>query len=198
MEDPMLDQLEKLQIDLSGFREAVDRIFSPTLITPESWQACFQEILISASKLYLDYLLVMKNLSAMEIASSKSSSTGHLRVDTLRERNLRERLKHELQSSHSWNHFRPQNPFSGLTGLHTTQDYTDRLTLHLPEIYEETFRVEAYTKTFLANHDGPTLARLAVGLQHLGRNHIAFVLQPLEWVADEGSWDESLVGARDS
>jgi hypothetical protein len=143
-------------------------------------------------QLYLDYLLVMKNLPAMENVSSKGGS-GRVRVDALREKNLREKLQQELASSSCWNHhFNPENSFSELTGLRSRRDYTDRLTLHLPEIYEESFRVEACAKDFLVSHDGSTLAQLVAGLQHLGRNHISFVLQGLEWVADEDSWEESV------
>lgn len=190
----MNNQLEKLQLDLVSYREAVDKIFSSALTKPTDWQQCFREILICASQLYLDYLLVMKNLPAMEAVSAEGDG-GRVRVDTLREKTLREKLQQRLESSASWvHHFKPENSFSELTGLRSRRDYTDKFTLHLPEIYEESFRVEACTKDFMATHDGSALAQLVVGLQHLGRNHISFVLQALEWAADEDSWEESLAG----
>lgn len=185
----MNSQLEKLQLDLVSYRKAVDNIFSSALAKPTDWQQCLKEILICASQLYLDYLLVMKNIPAMEAVSSKGVS-GLVRVDTLREKTLREKLQQELESSACWSrHFQPENSFSESTGLRSRRDYTDKFTLHLPEIYEESFRVEACTKDFLASHDGSALAQLVVGLQHLGRNHISFVIQPLEWAADEDSWE---------
>lgn len=194
----MFDQLEKLQVDLGGYREAVDQIFSPALTTSKGWQACISEILIWTAQLYLDYLLIMKNLPAIEAVLSKGDG-GRVRVDTLREKTLREKLQQRLESSTCWSrHFKPENSFSELTGLRSRRDYTDRLTLHLPEIYEESFRVEACTKNFLTSHDGSALAQLVVGLQHLGRNHISFVLQALEWVADEDSWEESLAAPKAS
>ena len=187
----MNNQLEKLQLDLVSYREAVDNVFSLAIAKPLDWQQCFREILICASQLYLDYLLVIKNLPAMEAVSSNDVS-GLIRTDTLREKTLREELQQKLESSTCWTHdFKPENSFSEWTGLRSRRDYTDKLTLHLPEIYEESFRVEACTKDFLASHDGSALAQLVVGLQHLGRNHIGFVLQALEWAADEGSWVES-------
>jgi hypothetical protein len=189
----MLDQLEKLQSDLVSYREAVDQIVSSTLTTPRDWQQRLLEVLVCASQLYLDYLLVVRNLSALEAVASKGGGSDRVRADALRERTLREKLKHELESSPSWNHFWPENPFSELTGLRSLQDYTDKFTLHLPEIYEETFRAEACTKDFLTNRHASALAQLVVALQHLGRNHIGFVLQALEWASDEGSWEESLV-----
>ena len=183
--------LEKLQLDLVSYRAAVDKVFSLAIAKPADWQQGLREILICASQLYLDYLLVIKNLPAMEAISSNDDS-GLIRADTLREKILREKLQQTLESSTCWNHdFKPENSFSELTGLWSRRDYTDKLTLHLPEIYEESFRVEACTKDFLASHDGSALAQLVVGLQHLGRNHIGFVLQALEWAADEDSWVES-------
>src|SRR5215471_6966626 len=108
----MNNQLEKLQLDLVSYREAVDKIFSPALTKPTDWQQCFREILICASQLYLDYLLVMKNLPAMEAISSKGSAD-LIRVDTFREKTLREKLQKELESSTCWSHdFKPENPFS--------------------------------------------------------------------------------------
>jgi len=189
----MNNQLEKLQLDLVSYREAVDKIFSPALTKPTDGQQCFREILICASQLYLDYLLVMKNLPAMEAVSSKGVSGRVRGVDTFRQNTLRERLKKRLESSACWSRdFQAENAFSELTGLRSRRDYIDRFRLHLPEIYEESFRVEACTKDFLASHDGSALAQLVVGLQHLGRNHISFVLQALEWAADEDSWEEPL------
>lgn len=189
----MFDQLEKLQVDLGGYREAVDQIFSPALTTSKKWQACFSEILICTARLYLDYLLVMKGVDELESFVSRSGDGGEAPTDSVREMKLRADLKRTLESSNGWPGFIPQNSFSNLTGFRTLRDYADSFTLHLPEIYEETFRVEACTKSFLANHNGTALAQLSVGLQHLGKNHASFVLQPLEWAADEGSWDESLV-----
>lgn len=185
----MNNQLDNLQDDLMGYRQALDQLFSSKLTTPKGWQECFSEILICVVRLYLDYLLVMKNVPGMEVVSSKDNSA-LIQCDLLREKALREKLQQMLESSTCWvHHFEPDNPFSELTGLRSRRDYTDRLTLHLPEIYEESFRVEACTKVFKASHDGSALAQLVVGLQHLGRNHVSFVLQALESVADEDSWN---------
>lgn len=82
----MNNQLEKLQLDLASYREAVANIFSSGLASPAKWQQCFREIVIRASQLYLDYLLVMKSLPAMEAVSSKGGS-GFERAQTRRHRN---------------------------------------------------------------------------------------------------------------
>jgi hypothetical protein len=64
----------------------------------------------------------------------------------------------------------------------------DSFALHLPEIYEASFRVESYARAFQKSQSSTALASLGVGLQHLGRNHISFVRFALEWAADESSW----------
>jgi hypothetical protein len=188
----MNNELEKLELDLASYREAVDRIFSSAPAKPADWQQCLREILICASQLYLDYLIAIKNLPSMEAVSSKGNSD-RIRGVMLREReeDLRERLLRELEFSACWKRqFKPENAFSELTGLRSRRDYIDKLTLHLPEIYEESFRVEACAKDFIASRTGSALAQLAIRLQHLSRNHISFVLQALEWAADEDSWEE--------
>lgn len=185
----MNNQLQKLQLDLVNYRDAVNRILYATLTTPTDWQQCFREILICVLQLYLDYLFVTKNMSSTDDITSKDDS-GRQRLDTKQERTLRKRLKQKLESSDCWRlQFNSKNTFSVLTGLHNLQDYTEKFTLHLPEIYVESLRVEACAKGFSANQDGSALAQLVIGLQHIGRNHIGFVLQALEWAADEDSWE---------
>jgi len=188
----MYNELEKLQMDLVRYREAVDHVFTSTLATPRDWQKWLLKISISASQLYVDYLLVVEHMPELEAVASKRGAVDLVQSNNLREQSVRERLRQKLETSPCWTMFRPENPFSELTGLRSLQDYTDKLTLHLPEIYEETFGVEVCVKSFLANHNSSALAQTFIGLQHLGRNHIAFVLQALEWAADEGSWEESL------
>jgi hypothetical protein len=69
------------------------------------------------------------------------------------------------------------------------EDYLNVFLLHLPEIYEETLRIEALVKAFRKNLDKAVLTRLEVSLEHMARNHISFVRFALEWAADESSWE---------
>lgn len=184
------DQLRKLVSNLASYREAVDRLLSPDVPDGRKWREQLFDILISVAQLYLDYLLLIRELPAIE-AASKASVQEVLRANTGREARLRKRLKDRLESVPHWNHFDPQNAFSELTGLRTRQDYINRFVLHLPEIYEESLRVEDRTKAFLTDLGHSSLMELAVGMEHIGRNHISFVLQALEWAVDDGSWDES-------
>jgi hypothetical protein len=98
----MYKQLEKLQIDLLSYREAVDQIFLSVPDVPLEWRRCLSEILICTTQLYLDYLLVMKKLSKMEAVSAKSGGSIQVQMNLARERNLREKLKHVLALSPSW------------------------------------------------------------------------------------------------
>jgi hypothetical protein len=186
----MGNQLENLRLDLVNYRQAVDQIFIGALTAPRDWQQRFREILSCSLQLYLDYLLVVRDLPTFESISSKGSVNDRVRADAIRERSLRERLKQKLESSTCWSYFNPKNSFSELTGLCSLKDYWDKFTLHLPEIYEETFRVEACVKDFLARRDESSLAQIVIGLQHLGRNHISFLLQALEWASDDNSWED--------
>jgi hypothetical protein len=110
-------------------------------------------------------------------------------TDLERERKLRNELREKFSSPESWPGFQPQNAFSELTGLHTLKDYSDRLSLHLSEAYEESFRIEICAKEFLGSHSSSALAQLSVGLNHMGQHHISFVLQVLEFAANPGAWE---------
>ncbi|MBB5056346.1 hypothetical protein HDF16_001015 [Granulicella aggregans] len=191
-----LAELENLQLAAVRYRSAVDHIFSPSLTTSENWRACLAGILVSTTRLYLGYLLVAEGLEELEALVSKKRIRKSFPTDTVREMKLRAELGRKLELPTSWPGFIPYNPFSDITRLRTLKDYTASFTLHLPEIYEETFRIEACAKSFLADRNSSVLAQLLVGLQHLGRNHASFVLPALEWAADEGSWDKLVEGTR--
>lgn len=184
----MLNRLETLQVDVVQYRQAVDKIFSLSLMTSDRWQACFKEILLCTARLYLDYLLITNDMPELEGLCGKATANRSVSTDWRREKKLREELTLRLGSS-EWPGFVPENAFSDLTGFGTVQDYANSFTLHLPEIYEETFRIEACLRSFLSHRDSASLSQLSVGLQHLGRHHVSFVLQPLEWVAEDGSWE---------
>jgi len=130
----------------------------------------------------------VKDAPAYEIRQTKISRQKLPAADIHREKDLRERFHRALESSPHWKYFVPENPFSDHTGLRTLDDYLNGFKHHLPEIYEETFRIESCIKIFLENRSDAVLAHLLVSLQHMGRNHISFVQQTLEWAAEDISW----------
>ncbi len=182
--------LDRLVIDLNAYRVSMNRVFSRKLSRSRDCRGYFRELLISASQLYLDYLLLLNRLPKFEKESVSTSGGRPVGADTRREAPLRERLRKRLESLPCWSCFRPANPFSELTGLNTLADYIDAFALHLPEVYEETSRVEAAATIFRDRRSDSALADLIVGLQHMGRHHITFVHFALEWAADEGSWTD--------
>ncbi|MFZ0662946.1 MAG: hypothetical protein WAM66_09665 [Acidobacteriaceae bacterium] len=122
----MHDLLKKILSDTSDYRESVDKIFS-VASSPEGLHQCFSDILIRVSELYLDYRLFLKALPELEADSIEDSNYSIFSGNIRREMALRERLRKELESSHQWTLFRPNVPFSKLTGLRTSQDYLNNL-----------------------------------------------------------------------
>lgn len=183
-------QFDKLTLDLAGYRATVNRAFSRKLSRPRDCRRYFLEILLSTSQLYLDYVLVLANLTKLERISSAQFRAKPVDADIKRETLLRERFRQRIESLSCWSLFEPENAFSKLTGLRTLKDYFDSLSLHLPEIYEETFRAERYAKMFRKRQDTSALTGLLVALQHIGRHHISYVRFALEWTTDECSWRE--------
>lgn len=88
----------------------------------------------------------------------------------------------------AWDCFCTQNAFSPSSGLWTRRDYLENLSLHLPEIYEETIRTEENTRIFLSTRSRRALSDATVGMQHLAVHHISFAIQALQWMAEESSW----------
>ena len=186
--ESMSEQLQNLILDLVYYRKTLVQIFSKPAKTPTDLRQYFFDLLVCTSQLYLDYLLVLKDSTSYETKKTKFPRKKFPVADIHHEKDLRERFRRALESSPHWEHFIPENPFADETGLHTLDDYLHRFTLHLPEIYEETFRIETDLKIFLENLSDEVLAHLLVSLQHMGRNHISFVLQTLEWAAEDISW----------
>jgi hypothetical protein len=184
----MYSQLEGLIPDLANYRESLDRIFSDSIREPEDCRRYFFDLLISVSQLYLDYLLLTKESPFFVTVQAETAIQSRPKVDIQREAILRRQLRNQLESWPFWVHFEPKNAFSQDTGLYKLDDYIQKFCVHLPEIYEETFRLEEWTKNFLSNQIDSLLTDIIVGLQHIGRNHISFVQQALQWAADETSW----------
>lgn len=182
----MSKQFEQLIRDLSDYRTAVNKICS-TSLQPSEFRDRIFDVLVSTSKLNLDYLLISRQLRNTEMVPSKYS---HIPTNLQREELHRAQLRAYLESWGQWSHFDLQDPFSELNGLRTRGDYIDCLALHLPEIYEESFRVEQCAKEFLLNRSDLAGTQLLIGLEHMGRNHISFLQQALGSLAKDSLWDE--------
>jgi len=181
--------LERLGSDLTAYRLAMDRIFSKSLSRPSDCREYFFDLLVCVTRIYLDYLLLGKELS--KIPARRIPVTNlqpkAIKLDSNRAKSLQDRFKERLRSQNCWQHFRPDIPFAELTGLHTASDFMKCFTVDLPEIYEETLRAKQYVKRLLEK-SGESGTSLAVSLEHLCRNHVSTVMQALQWASDESTW----------
>ena len=75
-----------------------------------------------------------------------------------------------------------------LFGLRSLKDYIQNFELHLPEVYEETFRIEQLAQLYIVVPCSTILTFLFVAVQHVGQNHIPFLQPALDWASDEDFW----------
>ncbi len=76
----------------------------------------------------------------------------------------------------------------GIDKLKGKKDYIDLLALHLPEIYDETIRLEDWLHRLTLDPSEAVLTRAIVSAEHLSKNHIGYVLPALEWLIDINAW----------
>ena len=187
---PELSLLRQLLSSLPAFRTAVDALVSENHGSADEWRRSFHGVLLAATELYLGYLLVQKNEAALWKTARGRPAANARWGDIQRETALQHKITDRLESALPWKLFRTTNQFSRWTGLWDRRDYVERLALHLAEVYEQTIGTEKRVTDFLADRSPRAFADISVGLEHLGRNHISFVLQALQWAADESSWME--------
>ena len=185
----MEEILNQLVRDCRAYRAAVDSIFSGEVANASDWRRCLFDIQICVVRLQLDRLTVCKASEEMQAAPGTSPSPPIPRSDVSRERELRQRIKHRLEASPVWSQFNANNPMAELFGLRSVEDYLRNFELHLPEIYEETFRIEELALLLVAVPRSAEISFLLVALQHAGQNHIHFLEPALDWASDEDYWD---------
>lgn len=184
-------KLEGLTLHTAGFRQAFDRIFVSPCQTGEECLNYFGSVLLFASQLYADYVSLTFDLARLEVPEAPVQVSRADRAATFpnREGDLRNRCSAVLRAMPCWGELDSNAPFGKITGLQSPADYIERLALHLPEIYEESIRVEGWANGLGAGSAATTLGPLVVGLEHMGRNHLLFALPALQFAADETSWN---------
>jgi|UPI00037BBCC4 hypothetical protein len=187
----MSEQLDKLVEHLTNYRATMDRLFSGDSVTPCECRRYFFDLLVSVANLYANTISAAEELRVSSTPSHAPKTDQDAKIESIAEDALRRRFRERLQSF-PWSSFEAENAFSVFTGLNTTEDYLRRFSLHLPEIYTESLRLEQDVHAFAKYSDGRSRADLLVGLQHVSRNHISFVIQALEWAADLDSWNDYL------
>lgn len=184
--DEILNQLVR---DCRAYRAAVDSIFSGEVVNPSDWRRCLFDIQICVARLQLDRLIVHKEFEEMQAAPPTSPSPAIPKTDVSREMELRHRIKHRLEASPVWTQFNANNPMAELFGLRSVENYLQNFALHLPEIYEETFRIEELALLLLAVPRSAEISFLLVALQHAGQNHIPILQPALDRASDEDCWN---------
>jgi hypothetical protein len=189
IKEPILSRLQELLLHTSGFRRAVDRIFTQRFESHEDWLKYLWTVLQFASQLYADYALLTPGLNQIEASDGAPQSPMSDESTVRTEANLRERLDSALRGMPWWAELRPDAPFGDITGLRTADDFISVLTLHLPEAYMESLDVERWANEFSVRPAVIPLGSLIIGLEHMNRNHLLFVLPALQFAADETTWN---------
>jgi hypothetical protein len=173
------------------FRQAVDSVLSDQSSEPAVFRDCMYEIWVGASRLYLDQVEIHEcdvddlnaTLATIQITAAKEKDNP---ADA--EGRIRTRLRAHLEKLTIWDRFQMHNAIPASRGLKEKEDYIDSLALHLPEIYGETIRLEDLLHRLILDPSETALTRALISAEHLGKNHISYVLPALEWLTDADAW----------
>ena len=144
-------------------------------------------MLLASTQLYMDYLLLQEAAPAFDTVKSKRQQS--IPADIQREKAHRQRLREHLENQLPWSKFDLDDPFSEETGLHTSQDYIDKLGLHLSEVYEETLRIQQYCPMLIQTKSDAVFTDLVVAMEHIACHHILFVLPALQGMFRRENWE---------
>jgi hypothetical protein len=183
--------LQRTCTDTLMFRQALSSLLSEQPSEPVVFRDYMYEIWAAASRLYLDQVEICKcdlddltaRLDSSEITVAKETENP---ADA--ESRVRARLRAHLEQLTIWERYQMHNAIPASRGLRGKKDYIDSLALHLPEIYGETIRLEDWLHRLALGPTEAVLTRAIVSAEHLGRNHISYVLPALEWLADSDAW----------
>jgi len=190
IDESLRNKLKGLKTHGAAFRNALEHIFVHQPTTSGECRNYFGTILLYASQLYADYVSLSSDLARLDLAQDGTQSISDGEAGALHEGSLRERYTAFLRAIPCWDRLSPNAPFAAITGLRSAADYIEPLALHLPEVYEESIRTEGWAGDITSRATAATVASLLVGLEHMGRNHVLFVLPALQFAADETSWVE--------
>jgi hypothetical protein len=185
--------LAGLKVDLRQYQMQINRLFTQKLTRPRDCSRCFFDILVSASRLYLDYLL-LRELEAHIYAEDPRPKRRPIvpysyspRAGTAKEESMRAKFRSRVESLKCWGRFQPESEFADDNHLRSLEDYINTLELHLPEIYGETFNMELSLKRFVEEKDFAAVADLIVGLAHIA-HHVSYCHYALEILSEDRRW----------
>lgn len=183
--------LQRMCTDTLMFRQSVNSVLSDQSRDPMVFRDCMYEIWVAASRLYLDHVELhkcdMDDINA-RIGTSDITIAKEIENPADAEDDIRTRLRAHLEQLPIWGRYDPRYAIPVSRGLKNKEDYMDALARHLPEIYAETLRLEDCAHRLLVHPSEAVLSRAIVSAEHLGRNHISFLLPALEWLTEDDAW----------
>lgn len=186
-----MNLLQRTCTDTLMFRQAVNSVLSHQCREPVVFRDCMYEIWVAAARLYLDQVEICKrdkdDLNA-KLGTSEITAVKETENPADAEWRIRTRLRAHLEQLTIWERYQMHNAIPASRGLKGKKDYIDSLALHLPEIYGETIRLEDWLHRLMFDASEAVLTRAIVSAEHLGKNHISFVLPALEWLTDADAW----------
>lgn len=186
------NSIQRLPMDTLRFRESINSLLSDIWTEPLMFCDHLYEVWLAVSRLYLDQVEIHKcTIDDLEAGMGVSGllATAN-RVDELAatESQVRVRLRTYLEQLTIWDCYDAKNAIPISRGLKSKEDYIGVLALHLPEVYAETIRLEHCAHKLLADPSKEALSQAIVSAEHLGKNHISYVLPALEWLTDCDAW----------
>ncbi len=173
---------------LRGYRASADVVFGRKITSEDEARQYFFTLLLSATRVYLDFLLVLKALPALYASPDRKNKTEFVRSDVSREMAYRKRYTASL-SELPLNKFKPSG-LAELTFKWVHEDYFNALCFHVPEVYEETFSLQESVTRLQIGLRASDLVDFEIGFRHLAENHCTFLLPVLQDLVIEGNWWE--------
>jgi hypothetical protein len=178
--------------DSRDFRAACENLVSLSSIDSCKFRAQMSTFWQLASRLYLDCTELARwcevDTGRKMGSRPKGLSTAPVVSSVNIEQSIRGTLRLFFEGVPVWDDFNTENAIPMSRGLINAMDYINSLSLHLPEIYCESFRLERHLTELGRDMDESAKSRALVSVSHMGRNHISFVLPALEWLSDKDNW----------
>ncbi len=180
--------MERLIEDLLAYRASIDELLAVLEADYQPLQQAFLDVALKTNALYGSNLEVRASLPVL-YKSSNSIETKNVQGDIGREMQLRRKLRSLLESNITLACFDAESVM--FAELDSQTSYVNTLTLHVPEMYEESFQTELIARSFLHSNSSSDLTVLERSLDHLCHHHLLFVQPALDELADAGRWNQN-------
>jgi|GEM_PF-3007310 len=179
--------------NLSTYRRSLENLITCEASDVDAFREAIYAVWNSVARLYLDCVEITRwnteGLSTQEACGGEIiASAGNGRSIVEEERVMRIKLRSYLESSPIMKQFDANSSLAAMRGLRSHVDYVQSLVLHLPEIYSESIRLQTYLNNLSIQPSMDDLCAVDTCVNHMGKNHISFVLPALEWLYEESSW----------